>query len=64
MIEEKKHSELLVDVITHDIGNYHQLILSNLGVVISLLEKNKTNGLPQDSEKIFSLSYYCKKCPY
>ena len=54
MIEEKKHSELLVDVITHDIGNYHQMILSNLGVAIFLLEKNKTNGLPQDSEKIFS----------
>jgi len=54
MIEEKKHSELLVDVITHDIGNYHQMILTNLGVVIFLLEKNKTNGLPQDSEKIFT----------
>jgi signal transduction histidine kinase len=54
MIEEKKHSELLVDVITHDIGNYHQMILTNLGVVIFLLEKNKTNGLLQDSEKIFS----------
>jgi signal transduction histidine kinase len=54
MIEEKKHSELLVDVITHDIGNYHQMILTSLGVVIFLLEKNKTNGLLQDSEKIFS----------
>ena len=54
MIEEKKHSELLVDVITHDIGNYHQMILTNLGFVIFLLEKNKTNGLPKDSEKIFS----------
>jgi two-component sensor histidine kinase len=54
MIEEKKHSDLLVDLITHDIGNYHQVIQSSLGLVIFLLEKNKTNLLPQDSEKIFS----------
>jgi hypothetical protein len=26
IIKEKKHSELLVDLITHDIGNYHQII--------------------------------------
>ena len=54
IIKEKKHSELLVDLITHDIGNYHQIIQTSLGLVISLLEKNKTNVLPQDSEKIFS----------
>jgi hypothetical protein len=65
MIEEKKHSDLLVDLITHDIGNYHQVIQTSLGLVIFLLEKNKTNILsPQDSQKIFFLSYYCKKCPY
>lgn len=23
--KEKKHSELLVDLLTHDIGNYHQI---------------------------------------
>jgi signal transduction histidine kinase len=55
MVEEKKHSELLVDLITHDIGNYHQTIQTSLGLVIFLFEKNKTNVLPsQDSEKIFS----------
>ena len=55
MIEEKKHSDLLVDLITHDIGNYHQVIQTSLGLVIFLLEKNKTSVLsPQDSEKIFS----------
>ena len=26
MVEEKKHSDLLVDLITHDIGNHHQVI--------------------------------------
>jgi signal transduction histidine kinase len=55
MIEEKKHSDLLVDLITHDIGNYHQVIQTSLGLVIFLLEKNKTNILsPQDNQKIFS----------
>ena len=55
IIKEKKHSELLVDLITHDIGNYHQIIQTSLGLVVSLLEKNKTTVLPQDSEKVFSL---------
>jgi two-component sensor histidine kinase len=55
MIEEKKHSDLLVDLITHDIGNYHQVIQTSLGLVIFLLEKDKTNILsPQDNQKIFS----------
>jgi signal transduction histidine kinase len=55
IIKEKKHSELLVDLVTHDIGNYHQIIQTSLGLVVSLLEKNKTTVLPQDSEKVFSL---------
>ena len=50
--KEKKHSELLVDLITHDIGNYHQIVQSSLGLVISLLNKNKAKVSPQDSEKI------------
>ncbi|MGC1133269.1 MAG: HAMP domain-containing sensor histidine kinase, partial [Nitrososphaeraceae archaeon] len=54
-IKEKKHSELLVDLITHDIGNYHQIIQGSLGLVISLVKKNKTNVSPQDGEKISSL---------
>jgi two-component sensor histidine kinase len=55
ILKEKKDSELLVDLITHDMGNYHQIIQTSLGLVISLLEKNKTNVLPQDGKKIFSL---------
>ena len=55
ILKEKKHSELLVDLITHDMGNYHQIIQTSLGLVISLLEKNKTNVLSQDGKKIFSL---------
>jgi hypothetical protein len=35
IIKEKKHSELLVDLITHDIGNYHQIIQTSLGLVVS-----------------------------
>ena len=55
IMKEKKHSELLVDLITHDIGNYHQIIQGSLGLVISLVKKNKTNVSPQDGEKISSL---------
>jgi hypothetical protein len=53
MIQEKKHSELLVDLIIHDIGNYHQTIQTSLELVILLLGKNKTNVLSQDVKKIF-----------
>ena len=55
ILKEKKDSELLVDLITHDMGNYHQIIQTSLGLVISLLEKNKTNVLSRDGKKIFSL---------
>lgn len=55
ILKEKKDSELLVDLITHDMGNYHQIIQTSLGLVISLLEKNKTKVLSQDGKKIFSL---------
>jgi signal transduction histidine kinase len=53
--KEKKHSELLVDLITHDIGNYHQIVQSSLDLVTSLLKKNKTDVSEQDNEKISSL---------
>jgi len=61
IIKEKKHSELLVDLITHDIGNYHQIIQGSLGLVISLVKKNKTNVSPQDGEKFSSLLNTAKK---
>jgi signal transduction histidine kinase len=54
-IKNKKHSELLVDLVTHDIGNYHQIVQSSLELVISLLKKNETDISPQDYEKISSL---------
>ena len=41
ILKEKKDSELLVDLITHDMGNYHQIIQTSLGLVISLLRKIK-----------------------
>jgi signal transduction histidine kinase len=55
ILKEKKDSELLADLIIHDMGNYHQIIQTSLGLVISLLEKDKTNVLSQDGKKIFSL---------
>ena len=55
--KEKKHSELLFDIISHDIGNYHQILQSSLDVITSLFQKNNindTNGLSQNDKRIFS----------
>lgn len=57
IIKEKRHSELLFDVLSHDIGNYYQIIQSSLDLVASLFEKNNnnnTNSLYQNNERIFS----------
>jgi hypothetical protein len=58
IIKEKKHSELLFDVISHDIGNYHQILRSSLEFVTSLFQKsndnNNTNDLPQNNQRILS----------
>jgi len=60
IIKEKKHSELLFDVISHDIGNYHQIIQSSLEIVTSLFQKSNNNdnsstkGLSQNNERIVS----------
>ncbi|HEY7573377.1 MAG TPA: HAMP domain-containing sensor histidine kinase [Nitrososphaeraceae archaeon] len=56
-IKEKMHSELLFDIISHDIGNYHQIIQSNLDFITSLLKRSNihdTNSLSQNIERIFS----------
>ena len=58
IIREKRHSELLFDVISHDIGNYYQIIRSSLELVISLFEKNNnnsTNSLFQNTQRILLL---------
>ena len=58
IIKEKRHSELLVDVISHDIGNHHQVIRNSLDIISSLVKRNnKTDnikGLPQNTERILS----------
>lgn len=59
IVKEKKHSELLFDVISHDIGNYHQILRSNLELITSFFQKsndnnNNTNGLPQNKERFLS----------
>jgi two-component sensor histidine kinase len=58
IMKEKKHSELLFDVISHDIGNYHQILLISLEIVTSLFRKSNNNsnihGLPQHNDTIFS----------
>lgn len=54
IIKEKRHSELLFDVISHDIGNYHQILRSSLGGVSSLFRDNRTSSLSQNNERILS----------
>jgi len=56
IIKEKTHSELMVDVISHDIGNYHQILQNSLEIITSLFEKNSNNptDLSQNVERISS----------
>jgi len=58
IIKEKMHSELLFDLISHDIGNYHHIIQGNLDLIDSLLKKSMTNNtknsLSQNIERIFA----------
>lgn len=42
--KRKKYSELLFDVVSHDIGNYHRILLSSLEAVSSLFRKNNNNN--------------------
>jgi signal transduction histidine kinase len=62
-IKEKMHSELLFDLISHDIGNYHQIIQSSLNIVTSIIKRNNddTNGLSQNNERIFLAITTAKK---
>ena len=63
IIKEKMHSELLFDLISHDIGNYHQIIQSSLNFVTSMIKRNNndTNDLSQNNERIFSFLTTAKK---
>ena len=62
-IKEKMHSELLSDLISHDIGNYHQTIQNSLDVLTSTIKRNnnETKDLCQNSERIFSILTVAKK---
>jgi signal transduction histidine kinase len=47
----------LFDIISHDIGNYHQILQSSLDLITSLFQKNNinnTNGLSQNNKRISS----------
>jgi signal transduction histidine kinase len=63
IIKEKTHSELMVDVISHDIGNYHQILQNSLEIITSLFEKNSNNptALSQNVERICSFLTIAKK---
>jgi signal transduction histidine kinase len=62
-VKEKMHSELLFDLLSHDIGNYHQIIQNSLDIVTSILKgnNNNTNNNFQNSDEIFSFLTTAKK---
>jgi signal transduction histidine kinase len=60
IIEEKSHSDLLVDLITHDIGNHHAIIQGGLDLISDLIdtklkqeENNLTNNSYNDSKIVY-----------
>ena len=61
--KEKMHSELLFDLLSHDIGNYHQIIRNSLDIITSIIKgnNNDTNSLSQSNEEIFSFLIAAKK---
>ncbi|MDQ2686118.1 MAG: HAMP domain-containing histidine kinase, partial [Thermoproteota archaeon] len=64
-LKEKMHSELLFDLLSHDIGNYHQIIQNSLDIVTSLVKENDNDNeiqnLSQNKEEIFSFLMTAKK---
>ena len=62
-IKEKMHSELLFDILSHDLGNYHQIIRNSLEIVTFIVKRNRndTNNLFQNNGEIFSFLTTAKK---
>lgn len=62
-LREKMHSELLFDLLSHDIGNYHQVIRNSLDIVSSIAkgDDNDSNNSYQINEEIFSFLETAKK---
>ncbi len=62
-IKEKMHSELLFDILSHDLGNYHQIIRNSLEIVTFIVKRNRndTNKLFHNNGEIFSFLTTAKK---
>jgi signal transduction histidine kinase len=63
MIEEKSHSDLLVDLITHDIGNHHAIIQGGLDLVSDLIDtklNQEENNLSNESYDDSNIEYLKK----
>jgi signal transduction histidine kinase len=63
MITEKKHSELLVDLITYDIGNHHQIVGTSLEIINlnldKMLNKKDFSSIAEQKENLNKLKKYC-----
>ncbi len=53
----------MFDLLSHDIGNYNQIVQNSLDIVTSIVKKNNndTNSLSQYNEEIFSFLVTAKK---
>lgn len=58
MKEEKDHAELLLDLITHDLGNHNQIIAPNLELAEIILEKTVEKNASLDTTDIEDLRKY------
>lgn len=61
MIKEKKHAELLVDLITHDIGNHHQIEATSLQLISTNINKilHKKVSFDEIQNILTKLRKYC-----
>lgn len=62
-IKEKRHSELLFDLLSHDIGNYHQIVQNSLDLVTAMIKEDKkdTNISSHRDNEIFSFLMTARK---
>jgi hypothetical protein len=64
MVEEKSHSDLLVDLISHDIGNHHSIVQAATELTIDMVQQklsdydNPNMNLPSSNTNSKNISHY------
>ena len=63
-MEEKSHSDLLVDLISHDIGNHHSIVQAATELTIDMVQQklsdydNPNMDLPFSNTNSKNISHY------